>query len=218
MDENLVDHWEEQTANWVEWVRRPGFDSYWTYREDFFALVPPPGFATLDFGCGEGRVSRDLTERGHRVIGFDGSPGMVEAAREADPEGEYLVADATSLPFEDDSFDLVVAYNVLMDVDDVGASVREAARVLMTGGRLCLSITHPVTNPGDRKSPYLESTRFRDVVERDGLSMVFSGWSHPLSHYTGALEEAGLLIEAVREPAWRDEPVPYLLWLRARAA
>ncbi|MFC0066815.1 class I SAM-dependent methyltransferase [Umezawaea endophytica] len=218
MDENLVDHWEEQTANWVEWVRRPGFDSYWTYREDFFALVPPPGFATLDFGCGEGRVSRDLAERGHRVIGFDGSPSMVEAAREAHPEGEYLVADATSLPFEDDSFDLVVAYNVLMDVDDVGATVREASRVLMAGGRLCLSITHPATNPGDRKSPYLESTRFRDEVERDGLSMVFSGWSHPLSHYTAALEGAGLLIEAVREPAWRDEPVPYLLWLRARVA
>jgi SAM-dependent methyltransferase len=218
VDENLVDHWEEQTANWVAWVRRPGFDSYWTYREDFFELVPPPGFATLDFGCGEGRVSRDLAERGHRVIGFDGAPGMVDAAREAHPEGEYLVADATSLPFEDDSFDLVVAYNVLMDVDDVDATVREAARVLMTGGRLCLSITHPATNPGDRRSPYLESTRFRDEVERDGLAMVFSGWSHPLSHYTGALERAGLLIEAVREPAWRDEPVPYLLWLRARAA
>jgi hypothetical protein len=100
----------------------------------------------------------------------------------------------------------------------VEATVREAARVLMTGGRLCLSITHPMTNPTDRKSPYLESTRFREEVERDGLSIVFGGWSHPLTHYTGALEKAGLLIEAVREPAWRDEPRPYLLWLRARVA
>ncbi|MFD9734735.1 class I SAM-dependent methyltransferase [Umezawaea sp. NPDC059074] len=218
MDETLVEHWDEQSANWIAWVRRPGFDSYWTYREDFFALVPAPGFATLDFGCGEGRVSRDLVHRGHRVTAFDGSAGMVEAAREADPEGTYLVADAAALPFDDDSFDLVVAYNVLMDVDDVEAAVGEAARVLMPGGRLCLSITHPITNPGERDSPYLESTRFSEAVVRDGLPMVFGGWSHPLSHYTGALEKAGLLIEALREPAWKDAPTPYHLWLRARLA
>lgn len=218
MDDTLAAHWEEQSRNWIAWVRRPGFDSYWTYREDFLALVPPPGFATLDFGCGEGRVARDLAERGHRVIGVDASASMVDAAREAHPEGEYHVADATSLPFEDDRFDLVIAYNALMDMSDVDGAVREAARVLMPGGRLCLSITHPATNPGDRKSPYLESTPFHEEVERDGLSMVFSGWSHPLSRYTGALEKAGLLIEAVREPAWQDEPSPYLLWMRVRAA
>ncbi|PRY45780.1 class I SAM-dependent methyltransferase [Umezawaea tangerina] len=218
MDVTLEEHWEEQSGNWVTWVRRPGLDSYWTYREDFFALVPAPGFATLDFGCGEGRVSRDLAGRGHRVTGFDASPSMVAAAREAHPEGEYLVADAVALPFEDDSFDLVVAYNVLMDVSDVDGAVREAARVLMAGGRLCLAITHPITNPGNRESPYFTSSPVHVPVERDGVQVVFSGWSHPLSHYTGALEKAGLLIEAVREPAWRDEPAPFHLWMRARAA
>ncbi|WNV91324.1 class I SAM-dependent methyltransferase [Umezawaea sp. Da 62-37] len=218
MDKTSEEHWEEQSGNWIAWVRRPGLDSYWTYREAFFALVPAPGFATLDFGCGEGRVSRDLVGRGHRVTGFDASAGMVAAAREAHPEGEYLVADAVSLPFEDDSFDLVVAYDVLMDVSDVDGAVREAARVLMPGGRLCLSITHPITDPGDRESPYLTSSPVREAVERDGLPMVFNGWSHPLSHYAGALEKAGLLIEALREPAWQDRPVPHHLWLRARPA
>lgn len=207
--------WAEQAANWVEWVRRPGHDSFWYYRDAFFALVPEPGRATLDQGCGEGRVSRELAARGHRVTGVDISPAMIEAAREVDPAGAYLVADAADMPFRDDSFDLVVAYNVLMDVTDVSGAVCEAARVLAPGGRMCVAITHPITNPGDRRSPYFESTRFREEVERDGLSVVFSGWSHPLGTFTEAIERAGLLIEAVREPRWKDEPAPYHLWLRA---
>jgi SAM-dependent methyltransferase len=218
VDATVEQQWEEQARNWIAWVRRPGLDSYWTYRDDFFALLPKPGFAALDLGCGEGRVSRDLAERGYRVTGFDASASMVDAAREAHPEGDYLVADAADLPFEDDSYDLVVAYNVLMDVSDVDGAVREAARVLMPGGRLCLAITHPITNPDDRESPYFESAPFHDEVERDGLRMVFTGWSHPLSTFTDALERAALLIESVREPRWKDEPAPYHLWLRARPA
>jgi len=59
--------WEEQAKNWIAWARKPNFDSYWRYRDEFFELVPPPGTATVDVGCGEGRVSRDLTARGHTV-------------------------------------------------------------------------------------------------------------------------------------------------------
>ena len=46
-------------------------DVYWYYRDAFFALVPPAGRVTLEVGFGEGRVSRDLVARGHRVTGVD---------------------------------------------------------------------------------------------------------------------------------------------------
>ncbi|MDP9842474.1 class I SAM-dependent methyltransferase [Streptosporangium lutulentum] len=219
--------WEQQARNWIAWARRPGFDSYWGYRSRFLELVPPPAVATLDLGCGEGRVSRDLSELGHRVTGVDISPVLVEAAREAHPDGRYMVADAADLPFDDGAFDLVVAYNVLMDVDDLSGSVREAARVLAPGGRLVLAITHPITNTGrfDGETfvldgSYFERRRFRQEVERDGLPMVFSGWDQPLSDYTTALETAGLLIEALREPValradGTSHRVPWHLWMRA---
>jgi SAM-dependent methyltransferase len=213
--ENPVQHWEEQARNWIAWVREPGMDSYWTYRDAFFDLVPAPGLATLDQGCGEGRVARDLAARGHRVTGIDASPAMVDAAARAHPDGEYLVADGAALPLDDDRFDLVVAYNVLMDVSDVDGFLRESARVLVAGGRLCLSITHPITNGTDRAHPYFEPTWYTEPVERNGLPMVFGGWSRPLSAYTSALENAGFLVEAVREPRWKDVPQPYHLWLRA---
>ena len=125
---------EERAQGWLAWARTPGHDAYWTYRDAFFALVPAPGAATLEVGCGEGRVARDLVARGHRVTGLDASPTLLRAAAEADPASRYVEGPAEALPFEDGAFDLVVAYNSLMDVADMPAAVREAARVLAPGG------------------------------------------------------------------------------------
>src|SRR5262249_19026437 len=74
-------NWDDQAHNWIRWARQPGLDSYWRYRPELFEFVPPPGTATLDTGCGEGRLARDLAERGHRVTGIDASPTLVGAAR-----------------------------------------------------------------------------------------------------------------------------------------
>ncbi|WP_176969055.1 class I SAM-dependent methyltransferase [Amycolatopsis xylanica] len=223
---NAADDWEEHARKWIEWARTPDLDSYWRYRDAFFDFLPPPGKSTLDIACGEGRLSRDLAERGHQVTGFDVSPTLIEAAREAHPGGEYLVADAGDLPFEDGSFDLVVAYCALMDIDDMAGAVREATRVLTPEGRLAISVVHPA-NTGVKTEDgafvvgdtYFEGTYQREVVERDGVPMVFAGYTHPLTKYTDAFEASGLLIEAVREPkaVHRDgsvSPYPWHLWLR----
>lgn len=118
----------------------------------------------------------------------------------------------------------------LLSSGKADGSVREAARVLRPGGRLVISITHPVTNTGRTVSDqpgapfvlegsYFERWQLRHVEERDGLRMRFSGWVRPLGDYAGALEQAGLLIEALREPVARRAggsvaAVPYHLWLR----
>jgi 2-polyprenyl-3-methyl-5-hydroxy-6-metoxy-1,4-benzoquinol methylase len=62
---------EDRAQAWLAWARTPGHDAYWVYRDAFFALVPEPGVATLEVGCGEGRVTRDLNARGHRVTALD---------------------------------------------------------------------------------------------------------------------------------------------------
>lgn len=215
--------WEEQARNWIAWVRRPGWDSYWRYRDRFLAFLPAAGAATLDLGCGEGRVARDLVAAGHTVTGVDASPTLVNAARTEDAASTYLVGDAADLPFDDGSFDLVVAYNTLMDVDDLPGSVREAGRVLGPGGRLVMVVVHPVTNVGSNPAPdrdYFARRHFREEVVQDGMTMVFQGWEHPLEAYTVALEENGFLIESLREPTCvqRDGStllIPLHLWIRA---
>jgi SAM-dependent methyltransferase len=204
---------EWQAGSWLRWARTPGHDAYWHFRDAFFdAIVPAPGRLTLEVGCGEGRVARDLASRGHRVVALDASPTLVAKAAAADPGGRYLVGDAAALPFGDGCVDLVVAYNSLMDVDDMPGAVAEAARVLQPGRPLCLCVTHPMADAGRFQSKehdapfvvggsYLGRHRVDEVFERDGLQMHFTGWRYPLENYARALEDAGLLIERLREPA-----------------
>jgi ubiquinone/menaquinone biosynthesis C-methylase UbiE len=231
---DLRDAWERNAADWLQWARTPDHDSYWRFhRRRFFELVPPPGRRTLDVGCGEGRVSRDLQAAGHRTVGVDASPTMIDAAREADPAGEYVVADAASLPFADAYADLVVAFMSLQDVDDMAAAVREAARILEPGGGLVLAVVHPI-NSGhqlDREHPegrlvmthdYFERRIYRDQLERDGLRMTFESRHWTLGDYFDALLRAGFRIEALREIGQEGHPkwsrYPLFLHIRATKA
>jgi len=177
------EHWDRQAANWAAWARSPDFDAYWKYSPVFFELVPPPQRLTLEVGCGEGRVTRDLAKRGHRVASVDATWPLIRLARDADPAGMYVRCDAAALPFADESFDLAVFYNSLMDIDDMESAVREAARVLRQGGAMVACVTHPIADAGLFSSreadaafviedTYLGSRRWLDLpIERDGLFM-----------------------------------------------
>ena len=174
--------------------------------------MPPPGRKTLDLGCGEGRLSRDLAALGHTIVGIDASPTMLGAAREAAPEIETHLADAAALPFPDGAFDCVIAFMSLQDVDDLEGALRESARVLEPGGRLCVAIVHPINSAGAFESDdpasrfvidgsYLDSFRYVEEIERDGMPMTFVSDHRPLQAYADAIAQAGLLIELLREPA-----------------
>jgi SAM-dependent methyltransferase len=115
--------WDREAGNWVRWARTPGHDAYWQYRDAFFdQMVPAPGRRTLEIGCGEGRVARDLEERGHRVVAVDRSVNLLGYAKGANPTGVFVLANGAQLPVADASCDLVIAYNSLMDVADMGVT------------------------------------------------------------------------------------------------
>jgi ubiquinone/menaquinone biosynthesis C-methylase UbiE len=203
--------YETQAENWIR-LARSDDDAYWVYRDAFFELVPQPRGRTLELGCGEGRVVRDLRERGHTVVGIDAAPSLIEAARAFDPAGDYVLADAASLPFDDESFDLAVAYNSLMDIDDMEGATREVWRVLRPGSRFCICVTHPVNDAGrfehDQPGAAFKIDVYRGrrqydltVTHADGVTMRFVSWCYPLEGYTRPLEDAGFLLEAMREPA-----------------
>ncbi len=209
----LSEAWEANASNFTAWARAPMHDSYERFhRDQFLESVPPAGGLTLDIGCGEGRLSRDLKALGHTVVGIDSSPTMVRNAREADPSIEVHSADAASLPLADGVADLAIAFMSLQDMDDMPGAITEAGRVVEPGGRFCLAIVHPLNSAGmfvgqEADSPfviagsYLERFRYEDYLERDGLSVTMASEHRPLEAYFEALAAAGFLVERLREPA-----------------
>jgi SAM-dependent methyltransferase len=231
------EHWSRVASDWIEWARTPDHDAFWAYRDQLLAYIGRGEGEALDIGCGEGRISRLLKECGYRVAAADPVERFVAAAAEADSAHDYVVAAAATMPFDNTRFDLAVLYNVLMDLDDVSAALREARRVIRSSGMLFISIVHPLTDCGcyvdtDPDAPYVRmetyfGRRRFDVTEhRNGLRMHFAGWSQPLETYFAALEDAGLAITSMREPVpdiasrgdhlelWRR--IPLFLWLKAR--
>jgi len=143
--------WKEHAEPWVIWARKPGHDSYWRFHRDLFlASVPAAGRKTLDVGCGEGRLSRDLKALGHDVVGVDISPTMLEAAQHADEQIETHLADAAELPFRDAAFDCVVAFMSLQDIDDLrGATEKFNASsnlAAVSASRSCTHLTQPAAS------------------------------------------------------------------------
>lgn len=230
-----VAHWTAHAANWITWVRTPGHDAFWSYRDAFRAFVGPGTAHALDLGAGEGRISRLLKKLGYKVTACDPVAEFIEAAREMDSADAYAVADGADLPFADDSFDLIIAYNVLMDVEDVSAVLAECRRVLKPRGELIVSIVHPFADigrfAGDEQNapfvvdtPYYGRKHFAGTETRDGLSMDFFGWSQPLCDYVTALADNGFAITRLAEPVPAPDAPPHLerwhrlplfLWLRA---
>jgi len=92
----------------------------------------------LDAGCGTGRMSRYLADRGCDVEGVDLSPGMVEQARLTHPDLNFDVAPLTALPRADDTFDGVMLWYSTIHTPPEGqpAIYAEAVRVLKPGGHL----------------------------------------------------------------------------------
>jgi ubiquinone/menaquinone biosynthesis C-methylase UbiE len=100
----------------------------------------------LDLGCGHGHSLTELAARaaaGH-VVGVDPSELMVEIASRRNrmpinaARVDVVLASAESLPFPEGAFDKVLCVHVLYFWTDIGACLREIARVLKPGGRFAL--------------------------------------------------------------------------------
>ena len=109
---------------------------------DAFAEAVTAGGAgtVLDAGCGAGRISRYLADRGCRVVGVDLSPGMVAMARRDHPDLAFAVGSVFGLPVRDGVLAGVLEWYSVIHTPPVGLPriLTEAARVLRPGGHLLL--------------------------------------------------------------------------------
>ena len=179
-------------ARWSETYDQPGNPLITVEEPVVWGLLESmPAGDALDAGCGTGRHAGRLVERGHRVIGVDGSPEMLAKARAALPDAEFREGDITSLPLEDASVDLAVCALALEHVEDLAGAVRELARVVRPGGRIVLSDLHPTA------TALGGAAYFQDA---GGGAGVVRGHKHLHSDYLRAFDGAGLSVEQCLEP------------------
>ena len=98
--------------------------------------VPLENRRILDIGCGLGMYVAHLREYSDEVYGVDIDPAKVEEAGRTLPN--VFVSPAETLPFEDESFDVILLNEVIEHVDDDAAAIRDACRVLKVGGHVVI--------------------------------------------------------------------------------
>ena len=170
-----------------------------------------PAKKILDVGCGEGRFCRMLSQGGARTVGLDPTEKLLAAARMRDPAGTYHLGSGEKLPYEDESFDVVVFYLTLIDIPDFRQAIKEGARVLKSGGRMvigniaCHASTHPsgwVKDAEGRKLYYPIDhycDEFGEEVAWAGIKVI--NYHRPLGAYMEAFLGSGLILREYLEPA-----------------
>ncbi len=176
---------------------------------DLDRLGVRPGDRVLDLGCGAGRHAFAAYRAGGRVVALDRSPAeLVEAATmfaamrlagEVPPRASAtaLRGDAYALPFADDSFDCVLAAEVLEHLPDDERAMRELVRVLRPGGTVAVT----VPRWGPERVCWALSDAYHQV--EGGHVRIYRG-----DQLAGRLQRAGLLPEdsdhahALHAPYW----------------
>src|SRR5262249_10368653 len=169
----------------------------------------PPGAlprTVVDLGCGGGLMGVPLAENGVRVLGVDRSaPALREAAARKAPRALFVCADLQRLPLRDGCADLALLCDVLGHVDDVGATVAAAARLLRPGGGLFVHTINRTLR-----------ARLLAVVLGEGLGLIPRGTHDPRRFVRPQELEALARVHGLAAERWYGERPRLLATLRTR--
>jgi SAM-dependent methyltransferase len=163
------------------------------------------GRRILDAGCGSGPLFAALRDRGATVTGFDASAEMLKLARRrlGDDADLHLADLSRPLPFPDGAFDDVIRSLVLHYLEDWSEPLAELRRVLRPGGRLIVSVNHPIhgttlARPG---ANYFATEQWSyENTTASGQTYELTNWHRPLHAMTDAFTAAGYRIAVISEP------------------
>jgi ubiquinone/menaquinone biosynthesis C-methylase UbiE len=166
------------------------------------------GLRVLDVGCGHGRYTGHLVKRGAEAVGIEPAIPLLRHAH-ATYGPRFARADALALPFQDGSFDIVLSYLTLLDIEDHEGASREMVRVCRDGGRIVIVMISNLASTSDRWVKDAEGNRlYRTVdnymdefsmrVEWRGISI--ENFHRPLSSLFRPYFEAGLSMIDFLEP------------------
>jgi SAM-dependent methyltransferase len=157
--ERAREQWSEDPCGAVygreqEFGTREFFDAVERHRYSEYAPWMPAVMGFNDFararllevGCGMGTDLLQFARGGAKVTGVDLTPRSIEISRQHlavyEQGGDFAISDGESLPFADESFDVVYSNGVLHHTPDTAGAVREVHRVLRPGGQARVMLYH----------------------------------------------------------------------------
>lgn len=171
---------------------------------DFDRLGIGPSTRVIDVGCGAGRHAFEAYRRGANVVAFDKDAGALQtvdavfhAMADAgevptSANAETVTGDVLQMPYDDQTFDCVIASEILEHIPQDGAAIQELIRVLKAGGtlavtvprwlpeRLCWLLSEEYhSNEGGHVRIY-RANRLRAEIAANGMVMTHTHHAHAL--------------------------------------
>jgi 2-polyprenyl-3-methyl-5-hydroxy-6-metoxy-1,4-benzoquinol methylase len=171
-----------------------------------FALIGSiRGTTILDAGCGQGYLSRLLAKRGARVTGIEPSDAFFTYALHREQTEQlgirYLQADLSTWTPTPNSFDVVIANMVLMDIPDYQAALTNCVAALQPAGKLIFSILHPCFEEAGSAWEDKGYVAVQDYFRERAIKQTYGYFIHrTLSTYLNSVVRAGCVIQQVLEP------------------
>lgn len=233
--ETVKECWDKNADTWAD-HSRAGYD---TYRDHFntprfLEMLPTiKNLFGLDVGCGEGYNTRLLAKQGAKMTGVDISKNFIKRCIEAEKENHldinYIVCNAETLPFGDNTYDFATAFMSMMDMAEVHKAISEVYRVIKNSGFFQFSILHPCFFPPGRKTvrdengkelgiivsdyfvtdkPFIEEWKFSALSQKmkdDSDTFKIPCFHRTLSEWMNTLINTGFTIKQIQEPYVNDE-------------
>lgn len=215
----ILSSWQTNAEPWVAAVREARIESrrLVTDQAMLAAIAARKPLSVLDLGCGEGWLSRALQQQGIHTWGVDATAGLVDAARQADPGGDYQCLDYAGLIAADleRKVDLVACNFSLFGAEELDRLLAALPRLLERPGHLLIQTLHPHVACGDE--PYADGWREGSWADFDAAFRDPAPWYfRTLESWVKLLGDSGLRLDALLEPLHPHTGRPASLLLSAQ--
>lgn len=215
----ILSSWHTNAEPWITAVREARIESrrLVTDQAMLAAIDTYQPHSVLDLGCGEGWLCRALRVWGIHTWGIDATATLVEAARAADPDGDYSCLDYATFmaatPHR--KVDLVACNFSLFGAEELNRLLASVPAVMNPGGHLLIQTLHPHVACGE--APYVDSWREGswagfDPAFRDPAPWYF----RTLESWVALVNDSGLRLTSLREPLHPVTGQPASLLLAAQ--
>ncbi len=202
--QSILDSWQSNAGNWIQTIDHQEIESrrLVTNHAIVEAVLNLQPCTVLDVGCGEGWLTRALSEHNIEVTGVDAIESLIENAR-TKGAGTFLTATyreiATGILFSGKTFDLVVINFALLDQEETELLIHYLPNIIHLGGHLVIQTLHPLSVVGNL--PYRSGWQpgSWDGMKRNFVKP-YDWYFRTLGDWVRLLRSAGLSMEDLIEP------------------